>query len=187
MSFFAGLAVAPSAACAQERLGFALHVGTLVPHAGLTAFSLGRSYTLDGELPLNRTFAIGMMLGVEHPRGGPRLIAANTPPDANDVGVFPLVLPFVRAYGPGSRVRPFAVAGIGYAGLVGQVAYRDTFDLDSGPFATAAVGGGVQVWAARTLAVELTYRLDALRAKGTMYAYSVIALGGRFRLPPEAP
>jgi hypothetical protein len=37
------------------------------------------------------------------------------------------------------------------------------------------------------VAVELTYRFDALRAKGTTYTYSTIALGGRFRLPAEAP
>jgi hypothetical protein len=77
-SLLSGVAVAPTAACAQERLGFALHVGALVPHAGLTAFSPGSSYVLDGELPLNRTFAIGMLLGIEQPRGGPRLVAANT-------------------------------------------------------------------------------------------------------------
>ena len=183
---FAALAVVPTESSAQERLGFALHYGTLVPHAGLAALSRGPSLTLDGELPLDRTLAIGVLVAVEHPSAAPPVVTANPPPHAYDhLDVFPLFLPFLRAYGPGSGLRPFALAGIGYAGLSGELGDRE-FDWDT-PYPTAAVGGGVQWWAARALAFEITYRFEALWAKGATYTYSTIALGGRFRLPAGAP
>lgn len=180
-SLVVGLVVGPTAAYAQKGLSFALHAGRLFPHGGFAAFEPGPSFGFDAEIPLGREFAIGMLLAADHPQGGPKLIAANRPPDANDISVFS-VLPFARVYGPGTGLRPFAFAGLGYAALSGQIAQRDTFGIDS-VFPAAAVGGGARLWITTTLAVELTYRLHAVRAKGTTYTHSAVALGGRFRFP----